>query len=199
MQSSLVCLLNHSLLLSELYLGVPTKATVTLFNKTLLPSHFSWAVGHNLFDFIYVLRVRSSKVYYLFFWSQSQLQGKHAELCTATFDPPSGTLGPGCRRDIVVSFISHADVSVQITKTKGSLKQLTGSWCHNLFVPPAYEILVLYFKMHLFPVGAARADCPLCGAGDELPTCSSLGGSQTKGTERCLLVTQHQVIISLER
>uniref|UniRef100_A0A8C9YRN9 DLEC1 cilia and flagella associated protein n=1 Tax=Sander lucioperca TaxID=283035 RepID=A0A8C9YRN9_SANLU len=43
-QSPQVCLLNSELLLSELYVGVPAKATITLFNQTLLPSHFSWMV-----------------------------------------------------------------------------------------------------------------------------------------------------------
>lgn len=43
-QSPQVCLLNCELLLSELYIGVPAKATVTLFNQTLLPSRFSWMV-----------------------------------------------------------------------------------------------------------------------------------------------------------
>ncbi|XP_061602995.1 deleted in lung and esophageal cancer protein 1-like [Cololabis saira] len=41
-QSPQACLFNCRLVLSELYLGVPTTAGVTLFNQTLLPSHFSW-------------------------------------------------------------------------------------------------------------------------------------------------------------
>lgn len=43
-QSPQVCLLNSKLVLSELYIGVPTNGSVTLFNQTLLPSHFSWMV-----------------------------------------------------------------------------------------------------------------------------------------------------------
>lgn len=115
-QSPLVCLLHQELLLSELYLGVPTRATVTLFNKTALPSHFSWRVCCYLYfnRLLYILGVVSYKEY--FFFNQGELQGTHAELCTATFDPSSGTLGPGCRRDIIVNFISHTDVSVQVTK-----------------------------------------------------------------------------------
>ncbi|XP_039645855.1 deleted in lung and esophageal cancer protein 1 isoform X1 [Perca fluviatilis] len=84
-QSPQVCLLNCELLLSELYVGVPAKATITLFNQTLLPSHFSW---------------------------MTQLQGKQAELCTASFDPSSGTLGPNASLEITVTFISHSDLKL---------------------------------------------------------------------------------------
>ncbi|XP_070842315.1 deleted in lung and esophageal cancer protein 1 [Chaetodon trifascialis] len=80
-----VCLLNCELLLSELYVGVPAKSAVTLFNQTLLPSHFSW---------------------------MAQLQGRHAELCAATFDPSSGTLGPNTSMEITVNFISHTDLEL---------------------------------------------------------------------------------------
>ncbi|XP_029313116.1 LOW QUALITY PROTEIN: deleted in lung and esophageal cancer protein 1 [Cottoperca gobio] len=84
-QSPRVCLLNCELLLSELYVGVPAKATITLFNQTPLPSHFSW---------------------------MDQLQGEQAELCTATFDPSSATLGPNASVEITVNFISHTDLEL---------------------------------------------------------------------------------------
>ncbi|KAM9337193.1 deleted in lung and esophageal cancer protein 1 [Symphorus nematophorus] len=84
-QSPQVCLLNCELLLSELYIGVPAKSTVTLFNQTLLPSHFTW---------------------------MAQLQGKHAELCAASFEPSSGTLGPNTSMEITVEFISHTDLEL---------------------------------------------------------------------------------------
>ncbi|XP_038584685.1 deleted in lung and esophageal cancer protein 1 [Micropterus salmoides] len=84
-QSPQVCLLNCELLLSELYIGVPAKATVTLFNQTLLPSRFSW---------------------------MEQLQGKQAELCAASFDPSSGTLGPHASLEITVKFTSHTDLEL---------------------------------------------------------------------------------------
>ncbi|XP_059183037.1 deleted in lung and esophageal cancer protein 1 [Centropristis striata] len=84
-QSPQVCLLNCELLLSELYVGVPAKTTVTLFNQTQLPSHFSW---------------------------MAQLQGKQAELCSASFDPSSGTLGPNDSLEITVNFTSHTDLEL---------------------------------------------------------------------------------------
>lgn len=42
---------------------------------------------------------------------QAQLQGKHAELCAASFEPSSGTLGPNTSMEITVNFVSHTDVS----------------------------------------------------------------------------------------
>ncbi|XP_070709445.1 deleted in lung and esophageal cancer protein 1 [Pempheris klunzingeri] len=84
-QSPQVCLLNCELLLSELYIGVPAKTTVTLFNQTRLPSDFSW---------------------------MARLQGKQAELCTASFDPSSGTLAPNASLEITVNFVSHTDLEL---------------------------------------------------------------------------------------
>ncbi|XP_051796597.1 deleted in lung and esophageal cancer protein 1 isoform X2 [Acanthochromis polyacanthus] len=84
-QSPQVYLLNCKLVLSELYIGVPTKGTVTLFNQTLLPSHFSW---------------------------KNQLQGKQASLCTASFNPSSGILGPHATMEITVDFTSHIDLEL---------------------------------------------------------------------------------------
>lgn len=49
--------------------------------------------------------------WYISLKNQSQLQGKLAELCAATFDPSSGTLGPNSRMEVTVSFTSHTDVS----------------------------------------------------------------------------------------
>ncbi|XP_070784344.1 deleted in lung and esophageal cancer protein 1 [Enoplosus armatus] len=84
-QSPQVCLLNCELLLSELYIGVPAKAAITLFNQTLLPSHFSWV---------------------------AQLQGKQADLCAASFDPSSGTLGPNASMEITLNFTPHTDLEL---------------------------------------------------------------------------------------
>uniref|UniRef100_UPI0037E93989 deleted in lung and esophageal cancer protein 1 n=1 Tax=Semicossyphus pulcher TaxID=241346 RepID=UPI0037E93989 len=84
-QSPQVRLLACELLLSELYIGVPAEATITLFNQTLLPSNFNW---------------------------MAQLQCKQAELCTASFEPSSGTLGPKASMDITVTFISHTDLEL---------------------------------------------------------------------------------------
>ncbi|XP_074549133.1 deleted in lung and esophageal cancer protein 1 [Halichoeres trimaculatus] len=84
-QSPQVCLLNNQLLLSELYIGVPAKAAVTLFNQTLLPADFKWT---------------------------SQLRGKQADLCSASFEPPSGTLGPNASVDITVIFTTHTEMEL---------------------------------------------------------------------------------------
>ncbi|KAF3703629.1 Deleted in lung and esophageal cancer protein 1 Deleted in lung cancer protein 1 [Channa argus] len=84
-QSPKVCLLNCQLLLSEPYVGIPARGTVTLFNQTLLPSHFRW---------------------------MAQLQGTQASQCTASFDPSSGTLAPKASMEITVNFTSHTNVEV---------------------------------------------------------------------------------------
>ncbi|KAM3860691.1 deleted in lung and esophageal cancer protein 1 [Diretmus argenteus] len=82
-QTSRVCLLSCQLVFSQLYMGVPAKGVVTLFNQTQLPSHFSW---------------------------KTQLQGQQAPLCTAQFDPSSGTLGPNASMKVTVTFTSHTDL-----------------------------------------------------------------------------------------
>ncbi|XP_043961337.1 deleted in lung and esophageal cancer protein 1 isoform X2 [Gambusia affinis] len=84
-QSPQVCFLNCKLVFNDLYLGVPSTGIVTLFNQTLLPSHFSW---------------------------KEQLQGKQASLCTATFDPSSGILGPNATMNIAVNLSSHTDLKL---------------------------------------------------------------------------------------
>uniref|UniRef100_A0A3P9CVN0 DLEC1 cilia and flagella associated protein n=1 Tax=Maylandia zebra TaxID=106582 RepID=A0A3P9CVN0_9CICH len=83
-QSSHVCLLNCTLSFPELYVGASATGTVTLFNQTLLPSQFSW------------------------------LQGKQASLCSATFDPSSGTLGPKVSMEITVTFTAHTDELTEV-------------------------------------------------------------------------------------
>uniref|UniRef100_A0A3Q4N0R9 DLEC1 cilia and flagella associated protein n=1 Tax=Neolamprologus brichardi TaxID=32507 RepID=A0A3Q4N0R9_NEOBR len=83
-QSSHVCLLNCTLSFPELYVGASATGTVTLFNQTLLPSQFSW------------------------------LQGKQASLCSATFDPSSGTLGPNVSMEITVTFTAHTDELTEV-------------------------------------------------------------------------------------
>ncbi|XP_039900319.1 deleted in lung and esophageal cancer protein 1 isoform X2 [Simochromis diagramma] len=84
-QSSHVCLLNCTLSFPELYVGTSATGTVTLFNQTLLPSQFSWL---------------------------AELQGKQASLCSATFDPSSGTLGPNVSMEITVTFTAHTDLEL---------------------------------------------------------------------------------------
>ncbi|XP_034024820.1 deleted in lung and esophageal cancer protein 1 [Thalassophryne amazonica] len=80
-----VRLLSCELHLSDVYIGVPVKSQVTLISETMLPSCFTW---------------------------KDQLQGKHAALCTARFEPSSGTLAPCANMDIAIHFTSHADLEL---------------------------------------------------------------------------------------
>ncbi|XP_075994138.1 deleted in lung and esophageal cancer protein 1 [Genypterus blacodes] len=84
-QTPQVCLLSCQLLLSDLFLGVPAQSSVTLFNQTLLSTHFSWT---------------------------AELLGKQAELCSASFEPSSGTVGPNASMEVTVTFTSHTDMEL---------------------------------------------------------------------------------------
>ncbi|XP_028290255.1 deleted in lung and esophageal cancer protein 1 isoform X2 [Gouania willdenowi] len=84
-QSPQVCLLSCKVNFSDLFMGIPTKRSVTLFNQTLLPSHFSW---------------------------MAQLKGRQASLCTVSFDPSSGTLGPNASAEITLTLTSHTDLEL---------------------------------------------------------------------------------------
>ncbi|XP_072544966.1 deleted in lung and esophageal cancer protein 1 isoform X3 [Salminus brasiliensis] len=81
-QSPQVCLLCCELLLTDVYVGVAQSGKATLFNQTLLPAHFTWS---------------------------NQLQGPQAHLCSASFTPSSGILGPNTQMEISVSFTTHTD------------------------------------------------------------------------------------------
>ncbi|TSK98411.1 Deleted in lung and esophageal cancer protein 1 [Bagarius yarrelli] len=80
-----LCLLSSQMVLPDLYVGVAHNGKATLFNQTLLPAHFTW---------------------------RQQLQGAQAHLCSASFTPSSGTLGPNEHMEISVSFTTHTDVSL---------------------------------------------------------------------------------------
>ncbi|KAJ8375005.1 hypothetical protein SKAU_G00055850 [Synaphobranchus kaupii] len=92
-QSPSVCLLSCELVFPELYVGVPKKGTVTLFNQTLLPTHFSW---------------------------DEQLQGKQSSLCSVCFSPSRGTLDPNTKMEVVAEFTAHTDM--ELTEVAGICK-----------------------------------------------------------------------------
>ncbi len=53
-QSPQVCLLSCELVLTDLYVGVPQTSSVTLFNQTLLPAHFTWSKVRQFTKCVYV-------------------------------------------------------------------------------------------------------------------------------------------------
>ncbi|XP_062335007.1 deleted in lung and esophageal cancer protein 1 isoform X2 [Osmerus eperlanus] len=85
-QSPQVCLLSCELIFLELYVEVPAKTTVTMFNQTLLPAQFTWI--------------------------ESPLHGRQASLCSATFNPSTGTLGPNAKMEITVTFTAHTELEL---------------------------------------------------------------------------------------
>ncbi|KAJ3611637.1 hypothetical protein NHX12_021652 [Muraenolepis orangiensis] len=98
-ESPRVCLSSSELAFSEIYVGVPANGVVSLVNRSLLPAHFAWT---------------------------SQLQGKQASLCSASFRPPSGTLDPHATVDVTVEYTSHTDVS-------GTSYIVVGGWSDAFF------------------------------------------------------------------
>ncbi|XP_018607038.1 deleted in lung and esophageal cancer protein 1 isoform X2 [Scleropages formosus] len=83
-QSPQACLLNCELVFTELYVGVPTSGSTTIFNQTLLPVHFSW----------------------------EELWGKQKSLCAVSFTPCSGILRPNTKLEIMVQFTAHTDMEL---------------------------------------------------------------------------------------
>ncbi|XP_061522302.1 deleted in lung and esophageal cancer protein 1 isoform X1 [Phycodurus eques] len=116
-QSPQLCLLNCKLLLSELYMGVAAEGTVTLFNQTLLPSNFSW---------------------------MDALKGQQASLCSATFEPPSGTLGPNARLDITVSFISQTDSALNDVVALCEVEGMSSPLVLSIQAPTTQRLRVSY-------------------------------------------------------
>ncbi|XP_036595590.1 deleted in lung and esophageal cancer protein 1 [Trichosurus vulpecula] len=71
-----VYLMSSQLVLSNMYLGIPTEATVMLFNGTLLPTKFLWG----------------------------KLLGTHSGLCLVDVCPRNGLLGPNEEKQLSLQF-----------------------------------------------------------------------------------------------
>uniref|UniRef100_A0A4X2LHU3 DLEC1 cilia and flagella associated protein n=2 Tax=Vombatus ursinus TaxID=29139 RepID=A0A4X2LHU3_VOMUR len=75
-QRPYVYLMSSQLVLSDMYFGIPTEATVTLFNGTLLPTKFLWG----------------------------KLLGTHSSLCLVDVCPRNGLLGPNEEKQVYLRF-----------------------------------------------------------------------------------------------
>ncbi|XP_010980368.3 deleted in lung and esophageal cancer protein 1 isoform X2 [Camelus dromedarius] len=78
-QKPYVYLQSSRVAVTDLYLGVPAKATVTLINGTLLPTRFHWG----------------------------KLLGLQASSCTVKVSPRRGTLGPSEERQLSLELTTH--------------------------------------------------------------------------------------------
>ncbi|XP_068199830.1 deleted in lung and esophageal cancer protein 1 [Antennarius striatus] len=116
-QTPQVCLLNCELRLSDLYIGVPAKGTITLFNQTLLPSHFRW---------------------------MPQLQGRQSELCSAIFDPPCGSLGPNASLEVTVNFTSHTDLELTEVAAVCEVQEMNSPLVLHIIASNAKKLCVSY-------------------------------------------------------
>uniref|UniRef100_A0A663EY65 DLEC1 cilia and flagella associated protein n=1 Tax=Aquila chrysaetos chrysaetos TaxID=223781 RepID=A0A663EY65_AQUCH len=73
-QTPQVCLISSHLVFTEIYTGVPAKATSKLFNQTLLPAKYLWG----------------------------KLIGSQAAFCSTTVFPARGTLGPNEEKEFCI-------------------------------------------------------------------------------------------------
>ncbi|NXK48995.1 DLEC1 protein, partial [Chauna torquata] len=73
-QTPQACLMSSHLAFTEIYTGIPVKATSKLFNQTWLPAKFLWG----------------------------RLVGSQAAFCSATVSPASGTLGPNEEKEFCI-------------------------------------------------------------------------------------------------
>ncbi|NWI98515.1 DLEC1 protein, partial [Crypturellus undulatus] len=78
-QTPQACLMSSHLAFTEIYIGVPAKATIKLFNQTLLPAKYLWG----------------------------ELIGSQTAFCSATVSPPSGTLGPNEEKELCLEMTAN--------------------------------------------------------------------------------------------
>uniref|UniRef100_A0A8C6Z7S2 DLEC1 cilia and flagella associated protein n=1 Tax=Nothoprocta perdicaria TaxID=30464 RepID=A0A8C6Z7S2_NOTPE len=78
-QTPQACLMSSHLVFSEIYFGVPAKATIKLFNQTLLPAKYLWG----------------------------ELVGSQTTFCSATVSPSSGILGPNEEKELCVEVTAN--------------------------------------------------------------------------------------------
>ncbi|NXK08085.1 DLEC1 protein, partial [Herpetotheres cachinnans] len=78
-QTPQACLISSHLVFTEIYTGVPAKATSKLFNQTLLPAKYLWG----------------------------KLIGSQAAFCSATVSPASGTLGPNEEKEFCIELSAN--------------------------------------------------------------------------------------------
>uniref|UniRef100_A0A8C6IWU7 DLEC1 cilia and flagella associated protein n=1 Tax=Melopsittacus undulatus TaxID=13146 RepID=A0A8C6IWU7_MELUD len=78
-QAPQACLISSHLIFTEIYTGVPARATSKLFNQRLLPAKYLWG----------------------------KLIGSQAAFCSATVSPASGTLGPNEEKEFCIELSAN--------------------------------------------------------------------------------------------
>ncbi|XP_054047968.1 deleted in lung and esophageal cancer protein 1 [Rissa tridactyla] len=78
-QTPQACLISSHLVFTEIYTGVPAKATSKLFNQTLLPAKYLWG----------------------------KLIGSQAAFCSVAVSPASGTLGPNEEKEFCIELSAN--------------------------------------------------------------------------------------------
>uniref|UniRef100_A0A8B9SFV6 DLEC1 cilia and flagella associated protein n=1 Tax=Anas platyrhynchos TaxID=8839 RepID=A0A8B9SFV6_ANAPL len=107
-QTPQACLMSSHLALTEIYTGIPVKATSKLFNQTQLPAKYLWG----------------------------KLVGSQAAFCSATVSPASGTLGPNEEKEfyemLAFSSQNRTDILILTFFSDSDGRQILQSPCDLL-------------------------------------------------------------------
>ncbi|XP_005040593.1 PREDICTED: deleted in lung and esophageal cancer protein 1 [Ficedula albicollis] len=95
-QTPQVCLISSHLVFTEIYNGVPVKATSKLFNQTLLPAKYLWG----------------------------KLTGSQAASCSVVVSPASGTLGPHEEKEFCIELSANTVGELKDLKLSCSIEDM---------------------------------------------------------------------------
>ncbi|XP_071889969.1 deleted in lung and esophageal cancer protein 1 isoform X2 [Anas platyrhynchos] len=96
-QTPQACLMSSHLALTEIYTGIPVKATSKLFNQTQLPAKYLWG----------------------------KLIGSQAAFCSATVSPASGTLGPNEEKEFCIELKTNITGELKDLVLSCSIEDMT--------------------------------------------------------------------------
>ncbi|NXL85041.1 DLEC1 protein, partial [Alectura lathami] len=96
-QTPQACLISSHLVFTEIYTGIPVKASCKLFNQTRLPTKYLWG----------------------------KLIGSQAAFCTATVSPASGTLGPNEEKEFCVELTADIKGELKDLALSCSIEDMT--------------------------------------------------------------------------
>ncbi|NXJ92681.1 DLEC1 protein, partial [Corythaixoides concolor] len=96
-QTPQACLISSHLVFTEIYIGVPAKATSKLFNQTLLPAKYLWG----------------------------KLVGSQAAFCSAVVSPASGTLGPNEEKEFSIELSANITGDLKDLALSCSIEDMT--------------------------------------------------------------------------
>ncbi|NXC46130.1 DLEC1 protein, partial [Penelope pileata] len=96
-QTPQACLMSSRLVFTEIYTGIPVKATSKIFNQTQLPVKYSWG----------------------------KLIGSQAAFCSATVSPASGTLDPNKEKEFCIELTANIVGKLKDLALSCSIEEVT--------------------------------------------------------------------------